>query len=88
LSLLPELAHERLSMYHTTAIFANGVLTPSQPLQLPSPAKVRLTIELLDENDAKRQGHEVLAALEELWRHSSIDSQGDRLTRDELHERR
>ena len=27
-------------------------------------------------------------AVEQLWRHSSIDSQGDRLTRDQRHERR
>ena len=70
-----------------TATFEDGVLKPSQPLNLPSPSQVRLTIELL-EGDVQKAQQEALRALEDLWRHSTIYSQEAHLTRDQLHERR
>lgn len=72
-----------------TAIFEDGVLKPTQPLDLPEHAQVRLTIEELksdfqkewDANKEKR-----LAALENLLRLAK--PMGEHLTRDQLHERR
>jgi predicted DNA-binding antitoxin AbrB/MazE fold protein len=66
-----------------TATFENGVLKPTQPLDLPDHTQVRLTIEPMDLDSQKA---EKLAALEALWRISKPHS--ERLTRDELNERR
>lgn len=71
-----------------TATYENGVLKPSRPLQLPSPTQVRLTIEIVDTDIATNQRRQALTALEEIWQRTSIDSQGNRLTREQLHERR
>jgi predicted DNA-binding antitoxin AbrB/MazE fold protein len=68
------------------ATFEDGVLKPSQPLQLPAHAHVRITIEVIDQ-DTERQSEEKLAALEDLWQGSRVHA-GERLTRDQLHERR
>jgi predicted DNA-binding antitoxin AbrB/MazE fold protein len=70
-----------------TATFENGVLKPAEPLALPENARVRLTIDLVIE-EPKLTPAERLAALEELWRTSTLHSDGERLTRDQLHERR
>ena len=70
-----------------TATYENGVLKPAEPLALPANAKVRLTVELVIE-EPKLTPAERLAALEELWRTSSICSTEPYLTRDQLHERR
>jgi predicted DNA-binding antitoxin AbrB/MazE fold protein len=70
-------------MQATTAIFEGGVLKPLQPLNLPEHAQVRITIEPLVANS---QIAEKLAALEALWRVSRAHA--ERLTREELHERR
>ena len=70
-----------------TAVFENGVLNPTVPLDLPDRAQVLVTVELLEEDQSKRQKAS-LQALENLWRQSKINSQGERLTRDQLHERR
>ncbi|MEA2669273.1 MAG: hypothetical protein QOJ33_2207 [Chloroflexota bacterium] len=71
-----------------TATYENGVLVPSQPLDLAANSKVRLTVETLQEGSLCTPQLEALAALEDLWRRSTIHSQGERLTRDQLHERR
>jgi hypothetical protein len=34
------------------------------------------------------RSHEVWEAVEQLWQNSTIDSQGERLSREQLHERR
>ena len=70
-----------------TATYENGVLKPAEPLALPANAKVRLTVDLVVE-EQKLTPAERLAALEELWRTSSISSTEPYLTRDQLHERR
>lgn len=67
-----------------TATFENGVLKPTQPLNLPNHAQVRVTIEPLD-TDLNKE--ERLAALESLWQIAKAHSEKN-MTRDELHERR
>jgi predicted DNA-binding antitoxin AbrB/MazE fold protein len=67
-----------------TATFENGVLRPDTSLNLPSGAKVQLTV------TACKQADEVVDDLDELDRlceQNPIDSGGVRLTRDQLHER-
>jgi predicted DNA-binding antitoxin AbrB/MazE fold protein len=70
-----------------TATYENGVLKPAEPLALPANAKVRLTVDLIIE-EPKLTPAQRLAAIEELWRTSTLHSDGERLTRDQLHERR
>ena len=70
-------------MQTMTAVFEDGVLKPSQPLNLPEHAQVRITVEPVD---ADTQRAEKLAALEALWRVTKAHS--DRLTREELYDRR
>src|SRR5437899_1036681 len=57
------------------ATFEDGVLKPLPPLDLPSHAQVRLTIEMLPAHDSIPQVPDKLAALESLWKHSRIHSQ-------------
>jgi hypothetical protein len=70
----------------TAATFENGVLVPDQPLYLLPNARVTLTVNPLDDDDAVRQ--KAWADLQRLWQTSTFDSKGDRLTREQLHERR
>jgi len=69
------------------ATFEEGVLKPHEPLTLPPQAQVRVSIEPVV---AVTGSERALAwqRIEELWKNSPIDSGGDRLTRDQLHERR
>jgi len=71
-----------------TATFENGVLKPTQPLELPEHAQVRLTVEQLNPDEQKRRNQETLAALEALWKSVPFYSTEPYLTRDQLHERR
>ena len=76
-------------MQTITATFEDGVLKPTQLLDLPERAQVRLTVEPLKSDlqlewDTRKE--ERLAALEELFRMAKPHSA--HLTRDELHERR
>jgi predicted DNA-binding antitoxin AbrB/MazE fold protein len=66
-----------------TATFENGVLKPTQPLDLPEHACVRVTFEPLD---WKATQAERLAALERLL--AMAKPRGEHLTREQLHERR
>jgi predicted DNA-binding antitoxin AbrB/MazE fold protein len=68
-----------------TATFEDGMLKPDVPLDLPPRARVRLVVETLNEltEDARKAWTE----LERLWDEASIDSRGERMTRDQLHER-
>jgi predicted DNA-binding antitoxin AbrB/MazE fold protein len=70
-----------------TATFEDGVLKPDSRLQLPPHCRVRLLVQPLEEDteEARRQAWE---AVERLWQQSALDSQGARLSRDQLHERR
>jgi predicted DNA-binding antitoxin AbrB/MazE fold protein len=69
-----------------TATFANGVLTPDQPLPLGEQERVRLTIEPLEVwSEEKAQ-----AAWEDLQRmiqDKPLHFGGEKFTRDELYDR-
>ncbi len=72
---------------HVEATFANGVLTPDQPLPLAEQTRVRLTIEPIEEwspEGAANALQRMLARLKE----RPIHGDGIKYTRDELHERR
>lgn len=75
-------------MQTITATYENGVLKLSRPLPIPAHSEVRVTIELIDTEQGMDQRQAALRALEELWKANAIDSDGDRLTREQLHERR
>ncbi len=71
----------------TAATFENGVLVPDQPLNLAPHSRVYLVVNPLDEGeDVVRQ--KAWEDLQRLWQISTFDSKGDRLTREQLHERR
>ncbi len=70
-----------------TATFVDGVLKPDKDLGLPPSTRVRLTVELLqDEETVRRQ--KAWEEVEKIWKTTTINSGGERLTRDQLHERR
>jgi hypothetical protein len=71
----------------TAATFADGVLKPDDPLHLSPNTRVRLLVETLDEDSEESRRQQAWQALEQIWRQSTLDSQGDRLSRDQLHER-
>jgi len=82
-----DLREDFLMVQVTEATFENGVLVPDQPLNLSPNARVRLMVNLLDgDDDALRQ--KAWQDLQRLWQTSAFDSKGDRLTREQLHERR
>jgi hypothetical protein len=68
------------------ATFKDGVFKPDERPALSDSARVRLVVETLDANESARAG-ESWAALQQLWSTSSFNSGGDRLNRDQLHER-
>jgi predicted DNA-binding antitoxin AbrB/MazE fold protein len=68
------------------ATFEDGVLRPEQRLDLPPHARVRLTVTLVAEETQAID--DSWKELEELWKEASVDSGSERLTRDQLHERR
>jgi predicted DNA-binding antitoxin AbrB/MazE fold protein len=65
-----------------TATFENGVLKPDQRLGLPPRSRVRLVVQAVETPD------EAWEELQRLLKSSPINSGGDFLTRDQLHERR
>jgi predicted DNA-binding antitoxin AbrB/MazE fold protein len=68
------------------ATFEDGVFKPDQPPALSDSARVRLVVETIDVQEAT-QRDESWAILQRLWNSSDFNSGGDRLTRDQLHER-
>ncbi len=76
-----------------SATFKDGVFKPDERPALSDSARVRLVVETIDGegegngDDAARR-ETAWAALQQLWATSKFDSNGERLTRDELHERR
>lgn len=69
------------------AVFEDGVFKPDRQPELAENTRVRLVVEpVTDPEESRRQ--QAWSALERLWQTSAFDSQGDRLTRDQLHERR
>lgn len=69
------------------ATFEGGVFKPDERPALSDNARVRLVVEALDAN-GRALADESWAALQHLWSTSSFKSPGDRLNRDQLHERR
>jgi predicted DNA-binding antitoxin AbrB/MazE fold protein len=69
------------------ATFEDGVFKPDHRPALSDSARVRLVVETIDGNESVR-AEESWAALQHLWSTSSFNSGGDRLNRDQLHERR
>lgn len=68
------------------ATFKDGVFKPDQRPALSDSARVRLVVESVDEQESTRRD-DSWAILQRLWESSSFNSQGNRLTRDQLHER-
>lgn len=68
------------------AIFKDGVFKPDQRPALSDSARVRLVVETINGNEADC-GDESWATLQRLWDTSRFNSGGDRLTRDQFHER-
>jgi predicted DNA-binding antitoxin AbrB/MazE fold protein len=70
------------------ATYQDGVFKPDDRPALADRARVRLTVDPVpDQAEASTREH-AWASLEQLWRLSTLDSHGDRLTRDRLHDRR
>ena len=69
-----------------TATFDQGVLRPDAPIQLAAGARVRLIVEPI--NSQSVNPGEALDELDRLCEEVPIDSGGEKLTRDQLHERR
>ena len=70
------------------ATFEDGVFKPDQQPALSESTRVRLLVETIDEDTDAALRQQAWASLEQLWQKSTFNSQGDRLTRDQLHERR
>jgi predicted DNA-binding antitoxin AbrB/MazE fold protein len=69
-----------------TATFVDGMLKPDEELGLATGTKVRLILDLAD--DVREQRQAACAELDRLCDDFPIESRGQRLTRDQLHERR
>lgn len=70
-----------------TATFVNGMFKPDRDLPLSEHARVRLTVEPIEEWTPEG-GRAAWEALQARLKEHPIDSGGVRYTRDELHERR
>ena len=69
------------------ATFKDGVFKPDQRPALSDSTRVRLVVETIDGDESARRDN-AWSLLQRLWNTSSLDSRGDRLTRQQLHERR
>jgi predicted DNA-binding antitoxin AbrB/MazE fold protein len=69
------------------ATFEDGVFKPDQQPALSESTRVRLIVETTDEATDESLRQHAWASLEQLWKESTFDSHGDRLSRDQLHER-
>lgn len=69
------------------ATFKDGVFKPDQRPVLTDSARVRLVVETL-EGENGSDSEQAWATLQELWKSSNFNSGGDRLNRQQLHERR
>jgi len=74
-------------MQAITATFEDGVFKPDQQPALSESTRVRLLVETINETKEESPRHQSWASLEQLWHHSTFDSHGDRLSREQLHER-
>ena len=69
------------------ATFKDGVFKPDQQPGLSESTRVRLFVETMNQDMGESLRQQAWAGLEELWQKSKFDSHGDRLSRDQLHER-
>jgi hypothetical protein len=70
------------------ATFEDGVFRPDERPILSDSARVRLMVETIEGDDEPARRDESWATLQCLWNTSHLSSGGDRLTREQLHERR
>jgi len=70
-----------------SATFKDGVFKPDHRPALSDSARVRLLVEPINGDESARRD-ESWAMLQQLWTTSALNSGGDRLTRQQLHERR
>jgi predicted DNA-binding antitoxin AbrB/MazE fold protein len=68
------------------ATFEDGVFKPDHQPALSESTRVRLIVETANDSDESLRQN-AWASLETLWQNSTFDSHGDRLNRDQLHER-
>jgi predicted DNA-binding antitoxin AbrB/MazE fold protein len=78
---------ERAMTTQVEATLTNGVLKPDRPLALPDRARVRLTIEPIEEWSPEK-ARAAWEAIQARLKERPIHGGGMRFTRDELHERR
>ena len=69
------------------ATFKDGVFKPDQRPALSDSTRVRLVVETINRDEPARRD-DSWSTLRHLWNTSRFNSAGDRLKRDELHERR
>jgi len=69
------------------ATFKDGVFKPDEQPALSESTRVRLVVETIEGDDSARR-EESWAALQRLWNSTKLNSGGDRLSREQLHERR
>jgi hypothetical protein len=69
------------------ATFQDGVFKPDEPPAISERTRVRLHFEPLDEKEIAARRNQAWSELRRLWQHSTFNSHGDRMTRDQLHER-
>lgn len=69
------------------ATFQDGVFKPDKPPSFHGGTRVRMVVESVATDDESNRAA-AWASLQEIWRHSRLDSQGDRLSREQLHARR
>lgn len=69
------------------ATFEDGVFKPDERPALADSVRVRLVVEPIN-GDELAQRDESWAVLQRLWKTCTLNSLGDRLTREQLHERR
>jgi predicted DNA-binding antitoxin AbrB/MazE fold protein len=88
-SMLHEEIRRAIMDHSVDAKFEDGVFKPDRPLDIPAGTRVQLIINYLDDwPTAPEEREQAAQELEQLWDEISIDSGGERLTRDQLHERR
>jgi predicted DNA-binding antitoxin AbrB/MazE fold protein len=68
-----------------TAIYEDGILRPESEINLPPQTRVRITVETLAEDTPMTA--EPWETWERVCEENPVDSGGERLSRDRLHER-
>ena len=70
------------------ATFEDGVFKPDEQPAISDSTRVRLTVETINGDTDETLRQRAWVNLERLWKQSTFDSHGDRLSRDQLHDRR